>query len=580
MRIAHFRVLAIGLFVIAVSFATFLSTQSVHAAVGTGGSGGGGSANCDGGGIDGCPWTTNGQGWFQISVDDSNAPQGNGYWANASATCRAEGTTHVIAYLVLTGEKTLSQAWVYKFQWPWETYGEYVGNVSVSTAEAMFQQVPDKQGYTFGEDVGWFCYNDNPPWSISTSVSVDKSIAYAGDTITWTHVVTNSGPNRTNKPVTWHAQDRGDIGNGAGGNWTLGSGSGNGTSNTNTSSYVVGASDFGKNICRTTMASPKSNDDSGAIESAASCVVIAKKPKVQVHGGDVRAIGPIGKGSVTTSTGRLNGTTYGSWAEYGILASGKVTGMASGSGYAGGVGTTNLCSALSLLSFSNASNPASPTCDANKIGRYTSGDASQIDAIISRFTPTAGAPTLSGTKDIQSLTSGTVYLGSGTLTLTSRGTIPAGKWVVINAPSATVRIAQNIQYTTASLASAKDLPQVVIIAKNIIITDTVTNVDAWLIAKSTNTTDGIVNTCDAPGINEPSQLTSKVCNAPLTVNGPVLASHLLLYRTGGTGDTAASAGDPAEIFNLRPDAYVWANGISGNTSRARTVMTTELPPRF
>jgi len=172
-----------------------------------------------------------------------------------------------------------------------------------------------------------------------------------------------------------------------------------------------------------------------------------------------------------------------------------------------------------------------------------------------------------------------VYPGSGTISLTSTGTVPKGKWVVINAPSATVRITQDIRYDTGVFSSPADIPQLVIIARNIIITDNVTNVDAWLVTKSTTATDGIVNTCDAPGITEPVKLTAGVCNAKLTVNGPVYASHLLLYRTGGTGNTAATAGDPAEVFNLRPDAYMWASALPGGNV-ARTVMTTELPPRF
>jgi len=276
----------------------------------------------------------------------------------------------------------------------------------------------------------------------------------------------------------------------------------------------------------------------------------------------------------------LNGTVYGSWAEYGIVAAGKVTGAASASGFAGGVASENLCSSLSLLTFENSKNASSPTCDANTLGHYSSGTTSPLDALIARFATTKGAPNQTGEVDIKDLASKTVYPGSGTITLKSTGDIPKGKWIVINAPNATVRITQNIHYTNTTLTSVSDIPQVVIIAKNIVIADTVTNVDAWLIAKSSTSSDGVVNTCDATGVDEPRQLTAKVCDKLLTVNGPVIANHLKLYRTGGTGNTAATAGDPAEVFNLRPDAYLWASNFSSQTPKARTVLTHELPPRF
>jgi len=349
-------------------------------------------------------------------------------------------------------------------------------------------------------------------------------------------------------------------------------------SNSYTRSSTIGTEDVGTRICYAMSVQPRADDSTNWEHSGLYCYLIAKKPKVQIYGSDLRAIGA-GKGNVTTSTGRFNGSSYGSWSEYGIFASGKVDAMASGSGYAGGVSSTNLCTSLSLLTFANATNPASPTCDATKIGGYKGPSTSSVDALISRFVVTSGAPNITGTKDIQTLASNTVYPGSGTISLTSTGTVPKGKWVVINAPSATVRITQDIRYDTGVFSSPADIPQLVIIARNIIITDNVTNVDAWLVTKSTTATDGIVNTCDAPGITEPVKLTAGVCNAKLTVNGPVYASHLLLYRTGGTGNTAATAGDPAEVFNLRPDAYMWASALPGGNV-ARTVMTTELPPRF
>ena len=165
------------------------------------------------------------------------------------------------------------------------------------------------------------------------------------------------------------------------------------------------------------------------------------------------------------------------------------------------------------------------------------------------------------------------------LSLTSSADIPAGKWVVINAPNTTVTISGNIRYTTSAIPKVGSIPQVVIIAKNIIIADAVTNVDAWLIAAGTGV-DGRINTCGAGGVAETTVVTTLNCNQVLTVNGPVVANHLIMRRTAGAG-VAAQARDPAEVFNLRPDAYFWASVYStSSASRVPTASTKELPPRF
>jgi hypothetical protein len=63
------------------------------------------------------------------------------------------------------------------------------------------------------------------------------------------------------------------------------------------------------------------------------------------------------------------------------------------------------------------------------------------------------------------------------------------------------------------------------------------------------------------------------------VNGPVVTGKLVLNRTAGSG-TGAQSGDPAERFNLRPDAFLWARLQATGNDKAQTVYSTELPPRF
>lgn len=321
------------------------------------------------------------------------------------------------------------------------------------------------------------------------------------------------------------------------------------------------------------------SNNSGWAHSAVVCAVLSKRPVVQVLGNDLI----VGRGKsttvgsiVSTNIKNASGTQYGAWAEYGIMPSGLVSGMASASGYAGGVSARPFCG-VSYLTISNA---ATGSCTDTAVGRYSFSESTP--AVASRF-PTTGAQQLAGDVSIDSLTSGQVYTSNSanaTIQLTATpARIPGGKWFVINAPNATVRIANNIMYTDTDLGSIKDIPQVIIIARNIIINDTVTQVDAWLVAQGTGA-DGVVNTCDAPGsVAEPQNLNATVCAAPLTINGPVIANRLLMHRTAGAG-AREDSGDPAEVFNLRPDAYMWASAQQSVESKARTVMTTELPPRF
>jgi len=292
---------------------------------------------------------------------------------------------------------------------------------------------------------------------------------------------------------------------------------------------------------------------------------------------------PAAVSNVVTSTSSApavsTGLYHGSWAEYAIIPSGKVTGMASASMYAGGSTDNGLC-ALSLLTIANN---VKPNCDKDRVGGYTSG--SSAPNIASRFT--VSAPTLIGgaSVDIRNLAPSLVHGTAATqanLTLTSSSPFPAGRWVVINAPNTTVTIGSNIDYTTGALSGISDIPQVVIIAKNIIIADSVTNVDAWLVATGSGA-DGIINTCGAGGVTQATLPNATQCGARLNVNGPVLANHLILRRTAGADASAgagAQPGDPAEVFNLRADAYVWSSSYSPGTGRIPTVNTVELPPRF
>ncbi|WP_187432733.1 hypothetical protein [Agromyces mariniharenae] len=53
--------------------------------------------------------------------------------------------------------------------------------------------------------------------------------------------------------------------------------------------------------------------------------------------------------------------------------------------------------------------------------------------------------------------------------------------------------------------------------------------------------------------------------------------RLHLWRTHYKTDDPDTA---AEVFNLRPDAYLWASSLRRDRGVITTVKTIELPPRF
>jgi hypothetical protein len=250
--------------------------------------------------------------------------------------------------------------------------------------------------------------------------------------------------------------------------------------------------------------------------------------------------------------------------------------MASGATYSGGTTEESFCK-LSLLTIANNTNPS---CQESEIGKYVSSSVAP-DAV-SRFSATSNINGVS--VDLKNLASARTYsVTSDALAISSTQPIGddgmgKGKWVVINAPNTTVTVGSNINYTSAKLGGIRDIPQVVIIAKNIIIADSVTNIDAWLFSVGTGV-DGVINTCGAGEVTKDTLPTAKQCTKKLTVNGPLLANHLVMRRTAGAG-TGANTGNPAEVFNLRGGAYLWASAYSSSDGRLPTISTKELPPRF
>ncbi len=326
----------------------------------------------------------------------------------------------------------------------------------------------------------------------------------------------------------------------------------------------------GTMICYTLSVRPYAQASGDWRHSAPVCVTVSKQPKIQAWGNDVRTRGGINTGTTVANSGGAD-KLFGSWVEYGGFSVGANSGFASGSGLNNGNTSTTTASVWNRLTFANID-----TTGADSYGKFTL--PAGLPTLTDQFIGASSSGSINGNVDLGTLESGTYTAGNFTITNSTVGqTAGKGKSIII-VSSGTVTIDGDIKYTGPgpgdTFSSVSQLPQVIIIAKNINITNAATQVDAWLL---TTAPGGSINTCSdrAPS----AQLNSKVCNNFLTVNGPVATQHLYLRRTAGS-DTVAEAGKPAEIFNLRPDTYLWAYARASQSGKAQTVYSVELPPRF
>jgi len=266
---------------------------------------------------------------------------------------------------------------------------------------------------------------------------------------------------------------------------------------------------------------------------------------------------------------------YGSWGEYGALSAGGNSALASGSGLNNGNSSTAQ-STWSRLTFANTG--GSGSCS---FGCYNFDLVS--DKVVSQFNEktvniTSSSLNLNSLSGKDASGNKVVYRRSGSLDLTGT-TIDQGKSIIIQA-TGTVTISGDIRYNDGPYSNIRDIPQVIIQAPTIQIRGGVGQVDAWLFALN-GSGGGVLDTCsDRLSGAVRDNLTSTHCNIPLRINGPVVADKLLLRRTAGSDAQVNARGNPAEIFNLRADAYLWGSAYGLDNNRARTVYTRELAPRF
>ena len=291
------------------------------------------------------------------------------------------------------------------------------------------------------------------------------------------------------------------------------------------------------------------------------CVKVVPAPEIattQIWGYDALI------GGQATAINRVYSSTpektQGSWGEYGVRSNGKNDGLASAAGLNEG-NTTPGQAGWSKLTFANV--------DTDSIcGSYGcfAGAPPNADALVAALKARCATYTV-GSQNIAAFTTGGVrYICSHD----------------------TIRINGDITLANAPVSDIANLPQVVIIGRDIIIDKSVKRIDAWLIASPEGGSGGNISTCvqatnpegvfaEFSGDLQLRDLTASTCPEPLTVNGPVISDKLYLYRTNPTDVNGVSA----ERFNLRADSFLWAYGGGGAGSPvASTVSIRELPPRF
>lgn len=294
-------------------------------------------------------------------------------------------------------------------------------------------------------------------------------------------------------------------------------------------------------------------------EPIVRCIPISQTPLVQVWGNDLRvgasyAGGPSSDNAmIRTGIIQMNTNDFrGSWTEYGVLAPGNISGMASGSGFANG-NSSGEQSAWSKLTFANVADDLDVRCQESGTGCYATGAGM------------GALPDIAGAVDDGSF-AGVPVTNSCSVGAT---TISSSRIIRCNG---TLTITGNLQMAAGPFASPRDIPQMIIIANRINIRSNVTRIDSWLVGSGA---DAAIDTCS----DRPAQLTLNDCDQRLTVNGPTIAKTLLLYRTGGSVSAAPNS-PPAERFNLRSDAYIWSYAQAARSGSIRTDYVTELSPRY
>ena len=328
------------------------------------------------------------------------------------------------------------------------------------------------------------------------------------------------------------------------------------------------------------------NDPNSWATSSVYTLTIAKKPSLQVWGGNIYVSSKINTATATKKhlngyneysiEGDYDGKRYvfGSWGELGLIASGSVSGFSSGAalGYASqlssnsepGGGTKSDICLRSPLTFANF--PCNSQSYQNTVGKLGNSNAANnaSDQRTMIKNKMANSEEETAKEDI---------------TLDGEVVIKKGETKVYYTTK-NVNIKKNLVYENADSGgyeTLEDMPKLVIYAEgDINISCDVDRIDGLLIA------EGEVNTCAGSDGTSPD-VNSRERSNQLTVNGAIITKKLLANRTYGAA-TGANSIIPAEIINFDPTLYLFGNSGSGenksNSVNFDVTYTKELAPRL
>ena len=349
---------------------------------------------------------------------------------------------------------------------------------------------------------------------------------------------------------------------------------------------------------------PRGNDSWAFSEPVE--LTVAKKPSFQVWGGSVYSANTVNV--LMAKKWHLEGVNdfnsirqgqpddmyiFGSWAELSLVAEGEVRGLASGAGL--GYGTTTDAGnafqqkAIEALGGRNGSDYclmstlsiANSDCSSAVVGNLgrSSGRSGDKSSLISDFVQEGdqfnieGEFSLSDVDDNRKTDKGVYYYDGKNKKLSiSESAIGAGATKVVRTNN-DIAILGNIVYQNDGYSNLESIPKIIIYAKNINISCSVTRIDAVLIA------DENINTCDGKKNNEDVSLEAR--SKQLMINGSVISNTLTLGRTYGAA-TGKNSVVPAEIINYDTSLYLWANNQSSATAPGKLTETyiNELAPRY
>ena len=358
------------------------------------------------------------------------------------------------------------------------------------------------------------------------------------------------------------------------------------------------------------------------VDSAPACFVTAKRPSIQVWGGNIYS-----RGSIETSTSKKGNVAgynnygiennnsklyFGSWGELGIIANDTVKEFSSGASLGYSSNTAGVLSPNPLNEVDNnaplAPNPggsvlgsicdrspltfANSPCYFSAVGSIgnsitTSQIANDKASILGKYAY-GGEPNL---PDYRNVVLGTVtphsdnvyyyYGGNNSLTLGTGSAEPGTTHIVHSASDIT--IVGDLTYG-GTYTNLENTPKIVIYGRNITIDCNVAKIDALLIA------DNDVVTCDNfehdynNAINKSQAHVNDEANShQLIINGAIIANRLIPNRTYGAA-TGGNSMVPAEIINFDPTLYLWGNNKSDDSTDSSTNLDTsiikELAPRW